>query len=137
MARGTKKVGIAGKYGPRYGVTIRKRIKEVSKHRQKPSRCPECMHVAVKRESSGIWKCRHCQLVFAAGAYSTRMRSFKKDESISAKDKAYKEEHVEADETIDHSEEEPVVDEPETETPEEPDEPDLRTHDEPEVVEGA
>ena len=95
MARGTKKVGITGKFGPRYGVTIRKRIIEASKARQKSQRCPECKHHAVKRVSSGIWKCRHCKLVFAAGAYSIRMRNFKKDESISVEDKAYREEYIE------------------------------------------
>jgi large subunit ribosomal protein L37Ae len=74
---------MAGKYGPRYGVTIRKRIREVSRHRQKPQQCPECQHYSVKRESSGIWKCRHCDLVFAAAAYSTRTRSFKKEDVVS------------------------------------------------------
>ncbi|MCK4757502.1 MAG: 50S ribosomal protein L37ae, partial [Thermoplasmata archaeon] len=78
MARRTKKVGITGKFGPRYGVTVRKRIKDVSRHRQKAQKCPECQHSAVRRESTGIWKCRHCGLVFAAAAYSTRIREFKK-----------------------------------------------------------
>ena len=124
MARGTKKVGIAGKFGPRYGVTIRKRIKEVSKHRQSPAQCPECKHHAVKRESSGIWKCRHCKLVFAAGAYSTRLRSFKKDESVRTEDVAYREEYVEeepkeAEPEMEMADEEPVEEEPVIEAEEE------------------
>ena len=90
MARGTKKVGIAGKFGPRYGVTIRKRIRDASRHRQSPQQCPECQHFSVKRESTGIWVCRHCNLKFAAAAYSTRTRSFKKDESVSISDRAYR-----------------------------------------------
>lgn len=94
MARGTKKVGIAGKFGPRYGVTIRKRIIEVSRARQKRQQCPECQHYAVKRESSGIWKCRHCKLVFAAAAYSTRLRSYKKEVSTSMVDMPYMEEET-------------------------------------------
>ena len=81
MARRTKKVGITGKFGPRYGVTVRKRIRDVRKHRQKAQKCPECQHSAVRRESTGIWKCRHCGLVFAAAAYSTRIREFKKDQA--------------------------------------------------------
>ena len=78
MAKGTKKVGITGKYGPRYGVKIRKQIKEASRHRLRPQRCPECQHDAVKRVSSGIWLCNHCNLKFAAAAYSIRTRSFKR-----------------------------------------------------------
>ncbi len=78
MAKGTKKVGITGKYGPRYGVKIRKQIKEASRHRIRPQRCPECQHDAVKRVSSGIWLCNHCDLKFAAAAYSTRTRSYRR-----------------------------------------------------------
>ena len=81
MARRTKKVGITGKFGPRYGVTVRKKIKEVSKARQSPQKCPECQHSAVKRESSGIWICNHCGLKFAASAYSIKTREFKKEQA--------------------------------------------------------
>jgi large subunit ribosomal protein L37Ae len=82
MAKGTKKVGMTGKYGARYGVKIRKQIKSVSRHRAKPARCPECQHDAVKRESSGIWVCRHCNLKFAASAYNTRIRSYTREEAM-------------------------------------------------------
>ncbi len=81
MARRTKKVGITGKFGPRYGVTVRKKIKEASKAAQTPQKCPECQYMAVKRESSGIWVCRHCDLKFAASAYSIRTREFKKEQT--------------------------------------------------------
>ncbi len=81
MARRTKKVGITGKFGPRYGVTVRKKIKEASKARQSPQKCPECQYSAVKRESSGIWICSHCGLKFAASAYSIKTREFKKEQA--------------------------------------------------------
>ena len=35
----------------------------------------------MKRVASGIWFCNHCKLKFAAAAYSTRMRSFKREEA--------------------------------------------------------
>jgi large subunit ribosomal protein L37Ae len=85
MAKGTNKVGMTGKYGARYGVKIRKQIKSVSRHRARPSRCPECQHDSVKRLSSGIWHCRHCDLKFAASAYSTRIRSYTREEAESQK----------------------------------------------------
>jgi large subunit ribosomal protein L37Ae len=91
MAKGTKKVGITGRYGPRYGVKIRKQIKEISRHRLKAQRCPECQHDAVKRVASGIWKCNHCKLKFAAAAYSIRTRSYKRDEAKLQTDKFVKE----------------------------------------------
>jgi large subunit ribosomal protein L37Ae len=79
MAKGTKKVGITGRYGPRYGVKIRKQIKEASRHRARAQRCPECQADAVKRVSAGIWLCNHCKLKFAAAAYSVRTRSYKRE----------------------------------------------------------
>ena len=83
MVKGTNKVGMTGKFGARYGVKIRKQVKSVSRHRAKPSRCPECQQDSVKRLSSGIWHCRHCDLKFAASAYSTRIRSYTREEAES------------------------------------------------------
>ena len=94
MARRTKKVGITGKFGPRYGVTVRKKIKEASKPRQAPQKCPECQYMAVKRESSGIWLCRHCGLKFAASAYSIKTREFKKEQAKVLEYEALTEEQV-------------------------------------------
>lgn len=73
---------MTGKYGARYGVKIRKQIKSVSRHRIRPLRCPECQEDAVKRVSSGIWHCNHCNLKFAASAYSTRTRSYTREEAV-------------------------------------------------------
>lgn len=69
MSRRTKKVGPVGRFGPRYGVRIRRRILDVELEQRKRHRCPRCMAYAVKRRSTGVWACRHCGLVFAGGAY--------------------------------------------------------------------
>ena len=66
MAR-TKKVGIAGKYGARYGLRVRKRNIDVGKHRV--NKCPKCLKPGLKRLSSGIWKCSKCGLKFAGKAH--------------------------------------------------------------------
>ncbi|UCD92277.1 MAG: 50S ribosomal protein L37Ae [Methanobacteriota archaeon] len=69
MGKRTKKVGPTGKYGPRYGVKVRKRLKEVETAKSRKYICPNCNHQSVKRVGTGIWKCRRCNLVFAGGAY--------------------------------------------------------------------
>jgi large subunit ribosomal protein L37Ae len=96
MAKGTKKVGITGRYGPRYGVRVRKQIKDISRHRARAQRCPECQQDAVKRISSGIWFCSRCKLKFAAAAYSTRMRSFRREEATAQAEEFEREDAIAA-----------------------------------------
>ena len=69
MSRRTKKVGSVGRFGPRYGVRIRRRILEVEIEQRKRHQCPRCLAYSVKRRSTGVWACRRCGLVFAGGAY--------------------------------------------------------------------
>jgi len=69
MAKRTKKVGIVGKYGTRYGASLRKIAKkaEVSQHAKYV--CSFCGKSAVRRTAAGIWKCKGCRKVIAGGAY--------------------------------------------------------------------
>ncbi len=70
MGKGTKVVGIAGRFGARYGSTLRKRWKRVMERRYSPYECPLCGTKAVmKRISVGLWRCPKCGRVFAGGAY--------------------------------------------------------------------
>ena len=73
MTRRTKKVGVAGRYGPRYGVRTRKQMAVVTTAKNRSYECPRCNHVAVKRVSTGVWQCRRCDLKFAGGAYSPKV----------------------------------------------------------------
>jgi large subunit ribosomal protein L37Ae len=72
MSRNLKKIGSSGRFGARYGIRARKRIAGIEKGQRKRHSCPQCNHEAVKRVSSGIWMCRHCDLKFAGGAYRPR-----------------------------------------------------------------
>uniref|UniRef100_A0A7S1V704 Ribosomal protein L37a n=1 Tax=Sexangularia sp. CB-2014 TaxID=1486929 RepID=A0A7S1V704_9EUKA len=69
MAKRTKKVGITGKYGTRYGATLRKQIKkqEISQHAKYT--CSFCGKDSVKRLAVGIWKCKSCRKTVSGGAY--------------------------------------------------------------------
>ena len=69
MAKRTKKVGIVGKYGTRYGATLRKIIKkfEVSQHARYVS--PFCGKNSVKRSAVGVWLCKRTNKKIAGGAY--------------------------------------------------------------------
>ncbi len=69
----TRVVGITGRYGPRYGVSIRKRVKEVLERRYAKHTCPFCGSVGtVYRKSVGVWACRKCGAVWAGAAFTPK-----------------------------------------------------------------
>ena len=70
MTKRTVKAGSSGRFGARYGVVVRNRIKNIERTQKIRHECPVCHHTSVKRESSGIWLCRHCDTKFAASAYT-------------------------------------------------------------------
>jgi large subunit ribosomal protein L37Ae len=72
MAKRTKKVGPAGRYGSRYGVRARTRVKNVEVIQKQKHKCPNCGHQKVKRLSTSIWQCSKCKIKFAGGAYLPR-----------------------------------------------------------------
>ena len=65
----TKKVGTSGRFGARYGSTLRKRVAKLEQKMKQPHKCPQCQMPAVKRISVGVWQCRKCSYKFAGGAY--------------------------------------------------------------------
>lgn len=60
---------MTGKYGTRYGASLRKQIKkmEISQHARYT--CQFCGKDAVKRTAVGIWSCKGCGKTTAGGAW--------------------------------------------------------------------
>lgn len=66
-----KVVGIAGRFGARYGSSIRKRWKEVMEKRYQEYECPMCRKKSIfERIAVGIWRCPKCGHTWAGGAYT-------------------------------------------------------------------
>ncbi len=72
MAKRTKKVGPVGRFGSRYGVRARTRVRNVELTQKAKHVCPSCGHKKVKRISTSIWQCKKCNIKFAGGAYVPR-----------------------------------------------------------------
>ncbi|EJT50442.1 60s ribosomal protein l37a [Trichosporon asahii var. asahii CBS 8904] len=66
MTKRTKKVGVTGKYGTRYGASLRKTVKKMEITQHARYACPSCG----KRTAVGIWKCKGCAKQYAGGAYT-------------------------------------------------------------------
>ena len=63
------KLSAASRYGPRYGSTLKKKIKDIEETQRKKQVCPQCNRRSLKREEYGIWKCTKCKTKVAGGAY--------------------------------------------------------------------
>ena len=75
----TKKVGAAGKFGPRYGKKLRDIFSKINKTSKKRYNCPICAREkSVIRVSFGVWQCKSCKTKFASGAFEFREEDFKK-----------------------------------------------------------
>ncbi|CAG5115964.1 unnamed protein product [Candidula unifasciata] len=68
MAKRTKKVGIVGKYGTRYGASLRKTVKK--------------MEEAMKRKAVGIWKCNRCSKTVAGAQVRSAIRRLREMKEI-------------------------------------------------------
>jgi large subunit ribosomal protein L37Ae len=66
----TKKVGITGKYGVRYGASLRKTVKKMEISQHATYTCVFCGKDAIKRVATGIWHCKGCKKTVAGGAYT-------------------------------------------------------------------
>ncbi len=121
MARGTKKVHRSGRFGARYGTSVRRRVANIERVQFSTHRCPECLTGELKRVSTSIWRCRKCDHKFAGGAYRPRTEAFGKAQAPEEELEEVSEEFAEELEP-DEPEEPPEPDAAEPEPEPEPDE---------------
>ncbi|MAH03845.1 50S ribosomal protein L37ae [Candidatus Pacearchaeota archaeon] len=69
MTSKSKKSKSAGRFGSRYGKTVRARLVNVETKQRVKQKCPFCEKLGVKRLSKGIWKCSRCNKKFASNTY--------------------------------------------------------------------
>lgn len=62
--------GIVGKYGTRYGASLRKVVKKTEVSQHSKFFCDFCGKYGMKRQAVGIWCCKGCNKTKAGGAYS-------------------------------------------------------------------
>lgn len=66
-----KKKG-TGRFGSKYGKSIRDKLIEIKRKTKKKYICPACSRKAVRRKAPGIWICKKCGKKFASGAFEFR-----------------------------------------------------------------
>ncbi len=69
MATKSKKTKSAGRFGPRYGTRVKKKIVKIEIKQRKKQKCPFCGKLGVKRIAKGLWECPKCKKRFASDAY--------------------------------------------------------------------
>ena len=69
MTTKSKKTKSAGRFGARYGKTVKDKLVKVETKQKAKQKCPFCEKEGVKRVSKGIWKCPRCDKKFASGTY--------------------------------------------------------------------
>jgi large subunit ribosomal protein L37Ae len=69
MATKTKKARASGRFGCRYGGTVRAKLSKVEDKQRVKQKCPFCERESAKRVSKGIWECSKCNKKFASNVY--------------------------------------------------------------------
>ncbi|XP_043835064.1 60S ribosomal protein L37a-like [Dromiciops gliroides] len=69
MAKRTK-VRIVGKYGTRYGASLRKMVKKIEISHHVKYTCSFCGKTKMKRRAVDIWHCESCMKTVAGGTWT-------------------------------------------------------------------
>tara|TARA_B100000686_G_C16772268_1_gene965977 strand:- start:1645 stop:2013 length:369 start_codon:yes stop_codon:yes gene_type:complete len=75
MAKRTQKAGATARFGPRYGVSVRRRAGSAIAKKSRNYTCPSCHYAKVRRKAAGIWECRKCNHTFSGGVWEPYTRA--------------------------------------------------------------
>ena len=75
MAKRIQKAGATARFGPRYGVSVRRRAGSAMAKKSRWYTCPKCHYVKVRRKSAGIWDCKKCDYTFSGGVWDPFTRA--------------------------------------------------------------
>lgn len=79
----TKKVGISGRFGPRYGSKVRKQWRDIAIKQKGISKCPKCnSKLPNMREFVGVWHCKKCGATWTGGAWESSTARGKESQRI-------------------------------------------------------
>ena len=74
MAKRTQKAGASARYGPRYGVSVRRRS-ICSEEEEQEIHMSYCQYQKVTRDVAGIWSCKKCGNKFTGGYWEPFTRA--------------------------------------------------------------
>ncbi len=69
MTTKLKKTKSAGRFGARYGRSVKSKLVKVESKQRIKQVCPFCKKPTAKRLSKGIWKCSKCDRKFASNTF--------------------------------------------------------------------
>jgi large subunit ribosomal protein L37Ae len=69
MTTKSKKSKSSGRFGAKYGRSVKAKLVKVETKQKTKQKCPFCGKLGVKRLSKGIWKCSRCDKKFASDTY--------------------------------------------------------------------
>ena len=69
----TKKVGMAGKFGCRYGSKTKEKWLRLKLQQKGEQKCPKCESKSKNmRGTIGVWNCPRCGCTFSGGAWAPK-----------------------------------------------------------------
>lgn len=69
MPSKSKKSKASGRFGARYGKTVRANLVRIEDKQRVKQRCPFCKKMTAKRVSKGVWHCKKCGKKFASNVF--------------------------------------------------------------------
>ncbi len=78
-----KYAGAVKRFGPRYGLSVKKKLSKIEVLKKGKKECPFCHYKAVKWTAVGIWLCGKCGKKFTGKAY-TIQKEIKEEEEETA-----------------------------------------------------